>query len=875
MPLEAGRRLGLFEVVSPLGAGGMGEVYRARDTRLCRDVALKVLPEAVANRPERRTRFEREARALAVLSHPGIAGIHEVGEAEGVTFLVLELVEGRSLADRLKRGSLPVREALDLARQIAEALEAAHERGLVHRDLKPSNVMVTAAGRVKLLDFGLAKALEDEASHDSRLPTATATSGGLVMGTGPYMSPEQARGETVDRRTDIWAFGCVLYEMLTSRRAFPGPTPSDSIAAVLGAEPDWSVLPEGTPALVRSVLRRCLQKDRALRIHDVADARLEILEASEARPDPDRRHGSRPGRRQAGSVLAGFAVLTLAGWLTHRGLARPEAPRSGQLRHYSVPTTSAAPLSTDAYLPFDVSSDGQRLVYAANTEGPGLYVRDLDQSEARALPGTKDAYEPFFSPDGEWVAFWSSRGLRKLPLDGRAAPTLICEAEDVLGAVWAADGTIVFAPSERGVLQRVSADGGVPQPLTRLEPGEASHLWPELLPRGEGLLFTVQTASGDTRIAAQSLATGARRVIVEGGTRARYAPTGHIVYARAGVLFAAPFDPRHLRLQGQPVPFLDGVAAGPIGNAQFAFSSDGSLFYNRMSRAPKRRLLLVDRRGLATPLPGDPGPYSFPAVSPGGGRIALEVGDDQRENLWIYDLAAGRLTRLTSFGRNLAAAWTPDGQTLTFASGTTALLQVLSQRADGSEAAERLVESEGFQAPNSWSPDGQRLVLVRASPAKDAEIYSVQTGREPELLVSAPGKQYSARVSPNGKWLAYVSDESGSDEILLRPFPGPGSIRQLTSEGGREPRWSRNGSELFYRAHGQLMSIRIDPSSGRSSGPPKPLFEDRYDRVSGLGYDVMPDGRFVMVEPDPDETLPGAIHVITGWFDRLRSAVPR
>src|SRR6266581_8053661 len=726
MTLAAGTKLGPYEILAPVGAGGMGEVYRARDTKLARDVALKVLPEAFAKDCERMARFQREAQMLASLNHPNIASIYGLEESGGVRALVMELVEGPTLAERIatrnRRDSggaglapparaqqaapLPLDEVLSIAKQIAEALEAAHDRGIIHRDLKPANIKVTEGGKVKVLDFGLAKAFNPQDSavnlNQTNSPTLgiAATQAGVFVGTAAYMSPEQARGKPLDKRTDIWSFGCVLYETLTGRQAFAAETVSDTIAAILGRDPDWQALPAETPANIRVLLRRCLQKDVTHRFRDIGDARIEIEEAL----DPSRAipvigavlAEPRAARRRRAitwslTVLAA-ASIGVALWSLLRAPALPTRP----IVRLSVALPPSDRLALGLTPVVALSPDGSRLAYVANHSGAQqLYVRPIDHLEATAIPGTESAESPFFSPDGQWLGFFAEGKLKKVSLSGGAALDL-CSAAANRGASWGPDDNIILTPSF-GVsgLFRVSAAGGTPKPLTILDhkKGEFSHRWPEILPGAKAVLFTNGGGASfdDARIAVQSLETGERRTLLEGGTYARYVPSGHLVYAHAGGLLAVPFDLKRLEVTGTPVSILEGVSMSSLnGVAQFSFSGDGSLAYvSGGLSVGERTLLWVDRKGAAQPIPAPPRGYISPRLSPDGQRLAVGISGSSW-GVWLYDLARGTLTRLAETLLIPFPTWTPDGKRLTANLVRQAPLNFSWMPADGGGSAERL-----------------------------------------------------------------------------------------------------------------------------------------------------------------------------------------
>ncbi|HSB35463.1 MAG TPA: protein kinase, partial [Thermoanaerobaculia bacterium] len=720
MALLPGTRLGPYEVLSPLGQGGMGEVYRARDTRLSREVAIKVLPEAVARDSERLARFRREAQVLASLNHPHIAVIYGVEEAGGVEALVLELVEGETLAERIARGRVPPDEALEIARQIATALEAAHERGIVHRDLKPSNVKLDRGGRVKVLDFGLAKALSSDASSpdvtSSPTLTAAATQAGVVIGTAAYMSPEQARGKAVDKRSDIWAFGAVLYEMLTGRRAFQGETVSDTLAAVLTKEPDWSALPPGIPAAVARVLRRCLDRDAKTRIHDIADARLELdeppLPPAGPVPIPYPTSGT-----PFWAVLAGLVLALAAGAGWWRALRpRPAAPPRVTGFAVALPEGERIPFDDSPVL--DLSRDGTRLVFIGDRGGHRrLYVRSRDRIEPKPVPGSEGAYSPFLSPDAQWIGFFADGKLKKIPAAGGVAMAL-ADAPNNRGGVWLEDDTIVFAPQFTSGLNRVAARGGKTEVLTtpNAAAGERSHRWPTYLPGGGAVLFTIGLLKGpgnydDARIAVWEPGARKPRVLFEGGSMARFAPPDHLVFWRAGTVLAAPFDSKRRSVGGEPVALEEKTSGDPSsGVAYAAVAADGTLAYVPGTESlSERRLILTDRTGKARPVPAPPRSYHYPRFSPDGKRIAVTIGPGHgnADDVWICDLATGALARLT-FGDgngNYSPVWSPDGRRVAYGSDR-AHQGVYLKNADGSGEEEPLQPDARPELPQDWSRDG-------------------------------------------------------------------------------------------------------------------------------------------------------------------------
>ena len=706
-------------------ASVQGEVYRARDGKLGRDVAIKVLPEEFAQNAERLARFKREAKVLASLNHPNIASIYGLEQSGNIHYLVLELVPGETLAERISRGPIPLEEALDIATQMAEALEEAHERGIVHRDLKPANVKQTEDGKIKVLDYGLAKVFQEETpeADSSMSPTLTrdATRVGVILGTAAYMSPEQAKGKKVDKRADVWAFGAVLYEMLTGQRAFVGEDVSDTLAAVLRAEPLWEALPSDLSPTLRTYLMRCLEKDPRRRVRDIGDVRLafqgafEITASQQAAVSPP--VGWRAAMGMAATAALLFSIVTgVAVWSVVR---REPTPRP--VARFSLPLPPGDSLTGLGRHLMALSSDGSRLVYSANDQ---LYLRTMDQTEAHPVRGTEGgARSPFFSPDGEWVGFYAGGGqLKKVAIGGGAPVSLGRVRINPLGLRWGADDTIVFGQRgadifgqrEAGIMQ-VSADGGTPEvlvPLTRTE--EVGH-GPQVLPGEKAVLFTLGDGTNwdDAQIVVHSLETGERKVLIEGGRYARYVPTGHLVYVLDGTLLAVPFDVDKLEVTGGPIAMAEGImTASNTGAAQFSFSDTGALVYVVGNALQDRTLVWVDRDGRETPLAAEPNAYRFPRISPDGGRVALEVRD-QENDIWIWDFARETLTRLTSApSRDTYPVWTPNGRRVAFASSRDGLPNLYWKASDGTGAVERLTESENLQLPSAFTPDGKQLVFL-------------------------------------------------------------------------------------------------------------------------------------------------------------------
>jgi len=874
------RTLGQYRVLEKLGAGGMGEVYRARDTRLNRDVAIKVLPEAFARDPERLARFEREAQLLASLNHQNIAAIYGFEKVEDIPFLVLELAPGETL-----KGPLPLEEALDIARQIAAALEAAHEKGIGHRDLKPANIKVSPQGKVKVLDFGLAKAFAGEASegNPSQSPTlsALATRLGTILGTAAYMSPEQARGRPLDRRTDIWSFGCVLYEMLAGKQAFGGETISDTLAAVLRAEPDWSLVPATTPERIQYLLRRSLHKDSEQRLRDIGEARILIAESALA---PSR---VRPvaSSRLHWALIALLTAVAAWGWWRARPTPSPITRSTINLPPGDRLVGNQQPLAA-------LSPDGARLVYAATRGGrTQLFQRRLDQFDAAPIPATEDAFAPFFSPDGEWVGFFAQGKLKKVPLSG-GAPLALCDAPQGPSGSWGPDDAIIFTPNTvAGTgLWRVPAGGGSAKAITTpdAKAREHSHRWPQILPGGKAVLFTVFTGSSpdENRISVLRLDTGERRVVMDGASCGRYVPTGHLVYARSGGLLAAPFDLRRLQVTGRQVPILEGVMTSSTGAAHFSFSSAGSLAYvpGSLMAAP-RAMVWVDRKGATTQIARVAGAAA--RASPDGRRIALHVVGQANHDIWIYDLARDALTRLT-FDPSADAdpVWTPDGKRVVFRSVRTGAGNLWWKAADGSGAEERLTDSPNTQIPTSFSSDGKWLAYQESTSGGVVDIVVLPVtlpvnqastpgaaDRKPKPFLQTPFWEGEAQFAPGPggpRWLAYVSNETGRYEIYVQPFPGPGGKWQISAGGGREPAWSPNGRELFYRNGNQVMAVEVTPGTSFTAGKPRLLFEGQYFSYPGfINFDAAPDGQRFLLLAAPEAALT-QLHLIQNWFEELK-----
>jgi serine/threonine-protein kinase len=895
-----GQTISHYKIIEKIGQGGMGVVYRAEDTNLSRDVAIKVLPEQFTQDPQRLARFEREAKLLASLNHPNIAAIHSFEHADEIHFLVLELVPGETLAEKVAKGPLPVEEALEVCRQIAEGVEAAHEKGVIHRDLKPANVKVTPEGKVKILDFGLAKAFEGEipAADISQSPTLTEemTRAGVILGTAAYMSPEQAKGKPVDNRTDIFAFGSVLYELLTGRRAFEGETVTDTLARVLQGEPDWKAVPGATPWRIQELLQRCLTKDPGDRLLNVGEARIQIKKALEepATESPAAVASAVQPAQQRWGMIVGLVVVTavvvgVAVWL----LIQPSSPEQ-RLNRFVITPTSTAPLRTSGWNDLAISPDGRHFVYVANIgNGTQLYLRSLDDFVDRPILGTEGVVgSPFFSPDGESVGFFAGGSLKKVSLAG-GSPITLCEAiNPARGGSWGHDDTIVFTAGGEGApgLYRVPAAGGEREFLGNGNPGpgENGYNSPHLLPDGTGVLASLYLPPSDYRTELVSLDTGERKIILEHAKDAMYVDTGHLIYEQAGTgnLMAVPFDLTSLEVTSDPVPVLQGVRGDLPGYVDYAVSDDGTLVYipGGSTTSHQHGLVWVDREGVETPVTQEKKDYRVPRISPDGKLISLAIGDPGTANqVWIYDLEAESLSRLTfEEERSGSSAWSPDSERLVFQSGGTGEGGLVWQPVDRSLPQERLTSTKdtpgGRQMPSSWSHDGQFLGGVTGS--FDIGILPLEGEKEPEFIIASPAMECCPKFSPDGKWLAYVSDETGTLQVYVRPFPGP-EVKWLISdenEGGAQPVWSPDGTELFYRSGNRTMVVSIRTQGQTlTAGTPKVLFEGQYvshSQPPGFQYyDISPDGKqFLMLKEDTAQDQ-AQINVILNWFEELKRLV--
>ena len=874
MALTPGTRLGVYEIAAPIGEGGMGQVFRARDTKLNRDVALKVLPDSVADDADRLARFTREAQTLASLNHPHIAAIYGLEESGGVRALVMELVEGDDLSRRIARGAIPLDEALSIAKQVVEALEAAHEQGIIHRDLKPANIKVRSDGTVKVLDFGLAKAMEPtgvaspNASQSPTITTPAMTQAGMILGTAAYMSPEQARGQLVDKRTDIWAFGCVLYEMLTGRAAFAGQTFSDTVAAILQHEPTWVALPPTVPEAIRRLLERALEKDPKRRLRDIGDARVEIDEAQRGQE----RHGPiASGTPRAGwrvTLLGAVALVALgvatAVWMRQR---TPAVLPETRLEISTPPTTQPWSLA--------ISPDGLTVAFVAESEGKTvLWLRPLNGVAARPLAGTNGATLPFWSPDNQSIGFFADGKLKRIEIKG-GAPQTLADALQPQGGAWSLDGSMVFVPHQLSPLLRISAGGGEPVPLTQLAPGHNGHLFPQFVAGGTHILYFVAGVSDIQGAYVSRLDGTAPKKLLDLRSPAVYLPTGHLLFVRESALFAQVFDPARLELKGSPIRVADRVAVGGGANvAAVSASNAGDILY-RTATGSGRQLTWFDRSGKTLAEIGNPDSARKAGVlslSPDGRMVAVTRTIDSTADLWLLNLErSGVMSRLTIDAAAGSALWSRDGQRLAFASNRNGRLDIYQKSVDG-DRDEPLLITPGLKVPADWSPDGHILLYLKADTKTHLDIWALPIGTEekPFPVVQSPYEDLNPQFSPDGMWIAYQSDESNRHEIYVRPFRGPGAPVPISTDGGTQPRWRRDGKELFYLGlDRRLMAAPIAFSSNGKSveaGTPVRLFETK---IGGAGisqreYEVSADGQRFLIDA-PVEEVSAPMILIQNW----------
>jgi Tol biopolymer transport system component len=889
MALAAGTHLGSYEVLAPLGVGGMGEVYRARDSRLGRDVAIKALPDGFAQDPERVARFEREAKLLASLNHPNVGAIHGLEHVDGHRYLVLELVEGETLHQRLARGPLPIAEALDVCRQIAAALESAHEAGIVHRDLKPGNVMLTTSGGVKVLDFGLAKSSAPGSASDPNLsasPTLTyaGTAAGVIMGTAAYMSPEQARGKPVDKRTDIWSFGCVLYECLSGRRCFEGETVSDLIAGILQGEPDWNALPGKTPRRVRELLRRCLEKDAKRRLRDIGDARIELDEVIAERSAtsvsgigmtiPVRSES--PRRRAMMLALAaafGAAVALMAWTALHRTAPSPTL-------RFEIADAEGMNIQFDGAHQA-LSPDGTMLAFVAGDSSRNrLWVRPLESLAARPIAGTDGALLPFWSPDSRDIGFFTETKLKRVPAAGGDVVDL-CDVKRARGGTWNRQGIIVFAPTSDGPLFRIAAGGGDPQQVTMLDSTrhESGHRFPCFLPDGRHFTFAVlPPVNGKFRIECGSLDSPKHETVLTAASGVTFAAPGHLLAQRGGAIICYPFDPARRRVSGDPMTLRESDTPSNLaGCSGISASSTGSLAY-RTLKPFRERFVWANLAGHETQaVPAEPGSYFDIHLSPDNQRVAFaSMGQNGDSEIWFCELDRGILSRVSQEpGDNTTPLWSPDGTRIAYANSLSGPQTFIIRSVGGETPAETYLGSDpAFKELYGWTPDGRALIYARQDPTTrwDLWVLPLDGDHAPRPYLKTPWSEQAATVSPDGRWLTYTSDESGRPEVYVRSFPNAGAKYQVTSGGGGGSQWILGGKQLAFgnvpsRAN-QGVVVDVLPGTEFRVGPPRTLCT-LGDNVGGIA--VSGDAQRLLLLIPAGKLASTTIAVVTNWRSTLRT----
>ena len=882
MSLTPGTTFDHYEVLESIRAGGMGEVYKARDIKLGRDVAIKVLRDVVAQDEERLARFEREAKLLASLNHPAIATLHGLEDIDGTRFLVMELVEGETLAERIAREPIPIEEALALFRQVADGLEAAHEKSVIHRDLKPSNIMITLRGGIKILDFGLATVFEGAptGADPSQSPTLSkGTAVGAIMGTPSYMSPEQARGKSIDKRTDVWAFGCCLYESLTGRKAFDGDNVTDILAGVVKNEPDWKALPASTPRGIRTLLRKCASKDPMRRLRDIGDAALDMEEAQSDEafePVVSTKPGPWPW-----AIAATGVVVGIVGFLSSRG-AEENSQASPQRFVVELPEPATVEVANQQSAALALSPDGRRLAFVAGKdEGKKLYLRSLSSFEVTSVPESEEALNPFFSPDGRWIGFATNSRLMKAAVEGGPPIAIVPISPVSRGASWGRDDIIIVSPTYSRGLSQVSAAGGQPELLTSADRdnNEANHLWPQALEDGDGIVFTVWSGGSfdEANIVLLSRRTGTYRTLVEGGSHGRVTSSGHLVFARAGSLLAIPFDRDGGEVTGSPVPVLSDVMTSvATGSAQFDISENGTLAYIPAGPTYAVSLAWLDRRDNVERIAVEPRDFFGPRLSPDGSQILLTILTD----LWAYDLNRDAFQRLTFRANNLMAIWSADGRDILFTSTIAAEPKLYSMPADGSGEPQRITSTNLVEFTGSVSPHGDLAFMATEGPGSKWDIWTVRLG-EPDSarpFLETRFDEHEATFSPDGRWIAYVSDETGRDEVFVRSFPDSGAKWSVSAGAGREPLWSPDGKKLYYRGPAELMVVTVETRPSFSVSRPQAVVEDSFERFPGQpgfrGYDISPDGERFLVLESGEQTEYDTIHVVLNWFEELERLVP-
>ena len=903
MPIAAGSHLGAFEILSLLGAGGMGEVYKARDTRLERIVAIKVLPAHLADNPELRERFEREAKTIAGLNHPHICTLYDVGRQDGIDFLVMEYLEGETLAMRLLKGPLPLEQVLRYAIEISDALDKAHRKGVTHRDIKPGNVMLIKSG-TKLLDFGLAKlkqAAVPAAMPVSQMPTLSQnpTIAGTLLGTVQYMAPEQVEGKVdeIDGRTDIFAFGAVVHEMATGRKAFEGKSSASVLGAIMVSEPPpiSSLQPMTPPALDR-VVKKCLRKDQEERWQSARDVTDELKWIAEGGSQAVPRGGTAPVVASRKSPLSNARVAwSVAAVLLVSGLALGaltilrRAPAESQAVRFSVGPPERGSFSPNPMF-LTVSPDGSKLAFiAADSSGESqLWIRPLDSEAAQPLPGTDNPIQPFWSADSRFLAFYAEGKLKKIAVSGGPAQTLAESSANTAGA-WSREGVVLFGSAGAAgtvgiMIRRVSAAGGAATPVTTLDASrkEDGHYWPHFLPDGNHFLYFARSTNPENNaIYAASLDSPEKKLLLNAMSNVVYVPPGYLLFNREGTLMAQPFDAERIELTGEAVPIVEDLQFNlDQGRTAFAASENGVLAYRTGAAAVQNRLVWASRNGTEQPVAAAARSYGGPRLSPDGRWVAVSITDQTGQpQVWLYDLARDTSTRLTFEGSfNNSVAWTPDGKRIALRSNRQGPRNIFWQMADGSGGVERLTTSEYTQFPNVFSTDGQLLVFSEIHAATGYDIWVLRLAdRKAQPFLRTPAEEGGPRFSPDGRWLAYSSDESGRREVYVQPYPGPGGKWLISTEGGREAVWNRNGRELFYRNGDKMMAVDVTMQPTFSASKPRVLFEGRYlpAAPTAPAYDVSVDGqRFLMLKAGEQETSTPQVNVVVNWIEDMKQRMP-
>jgi Tol biopolymer transport system component len=895
MAILPGRRLGPYEILSVIGAGGMGEVYKARDTRLDRIVAIKVLPAHLADRADLRERFDREAKTIASLNHPHICTLYDTGHQHDIDFLVMEYLEGETLAQRLRKGSLPIQQVFQFAIEISDALDKAHRKGITHRDLKPGNIMLTKSG-TKLLDFGLAKLAQEAAPAipDSQLPTmkSAITGEGTILGTLQYMAPEQVEAKEVDARTDIFAFGAVVYEMATGRKAFEGKTSASVMAKILEAEPPSmaSLQPMTPPALDR-VVKKCLAKEPEKRWQAASDVCDELKWIAESGSQAGTSASVAASRKSPLSdsrlawIVAAFLFLAALG-LAAFAYFRPAPQPAHAVRFTLFPPdkwglAGTGAVTTGATAPVKISPDGQQIAFVAvSAEGKTLlWVRSLDTLVAEPLAGTEAASAPFWSPDSHTLGFFAGGKLKKIDVSG-GPPITLCDAPDNRGGTWNRDGVIVFAPSNTSALQKVSASGGLPTPATVLAQGELGHIRPSFLPDGRHFLYsTIAPRPGLGGPIYLGLLDSAERKVLLNATSANAVYTeGYLLFLREATLIAQPFDARRLVLKGDAFPIAErirtSVSTQPYG--YFSASENGALVYQTGAETANSQLLWFDRAGKQIGPLGDPGAYRSVELSPDGKRASVSVLDEagKGEDIWLYDVARGLRTRFTFGPANAFAVWSPDGNRIIYASRRKGSFDLYQKDSSGAGSEEMLAEDNLDKYPMSWSPDGGSVLYESLGSSRSSELFVLPlTGdRKPLPLLHTQFGETDGRISPDGRWVVYRSNESGRNEIYVAPFPGPGGKWQISTAGGYAPRWRHDGSEIFYLTpDNKLMVASVNgKSAGFEVGAIKPLFATHIVFAGGYQYDASADGQRFLIDTSPEQATSAPITVVLNWTAGLK-----